>query len=84
MRLAATAAEFACLSETEYLSTAVLDCILQSTALLQDNAASEGIILPMIGSLGSEAWKSSCNVTASLTRAEVATQLEWEQHQYVH
>ena len=83
MRLTATAAEFACLWETEFLSTAVLDCILQSTALPQDNAASEGIIPPMIGSLGCETWILSCNVTASLTCAEVATQLKWKQHQYV-
>ena len=83
MRLTATATEFACLWELEYLSSAVLDCILQSTALPQDNAASDGIFPPMIGSLGCEAWMSSCYVAASLTCAEVATQLELKQHQYV-
>ena len=82
MRLTATAAEFACLSGEEFLSTAVLDCILQSTALPQD-VTSEGKNPPMIGSLGCEAWMLSCNATASLTREAVATQSEWKQHQYV-
>jgi hypothetical protein len=49
---------------------AVLDSILQHTALPQDNA-SEEIIPPMIGSLGCDTWMTASNYNASLTRKEV-------------
>ena len=80
MKLTATAAEFSRLSEKEFLSTAVLDSILQSTALPQDNA-SEEIIPPMIGSLGCVAWMTSANCNASWTREQVQSQVEWKNRQ---
>ena len=82
MKLTATAAEFSCLSRKEFLSTAVLDSILQHTALPQDNA-SEEIIPPMIGSLGCDAWMTASNYNASLTRKEVETQAEWKRRQHL-
>ena len=71
MKLTATAAEFSCLSRKEFLSSAVLDSILQHTALPQDNAYEE-IIPPMIGSLGCDAWMTASNYNASLTRKEAS------------
>ena len=77
MTLTATAAEFSCLLQKEFLSTAVLDSIMQSTALPQDDASDETIPPPaMIGSLGCEAWILSSKFTASLTCTQVATQSE--------
>ena len=70
IKLTATAAEFSRLSRKEFLSMAVLDSILQHTALPQDNA-SEEIIPPMIGSLGCDTWMTASNYNASLTRKEV-------------
>ncbi len=71
MKLTATATEFSCLSRKEFLSTAVLDSILQHMALPQDNA-SEEIMPPMIGSLGCDAWMTASNYNASLTRKEAS------------
>ncbi len=82
MKLTATAAEFSCLSRKEFLSTAVLDSILQHTALPQDKA-SEEIIPPMIGSLGCDAWMTASNYNASLTRKEVESQAEWKRRQHL-
>jgi len=62
------------------LSTAVLDSILQSTALPQDNASGE-IIPPMIGSLGCVVWMTSANCNASWTREQVQSQVEWKNRQ---
>ena len=77
MTLTATAAEFSYLLQKEFLSTAVLDSIMQSTALPQDDASDETIPPPaMIGSLGCEAWILSSKFTASLTCKQVATQSE--------
>ena len=60
--LKATASEFSCLGKHVFLSTAVLDCIIQLTALLPDS--SEVFPPPMIGSLGCEAWILSSNECA--------------------
>ncbi len=68
--------------EKEFLSTAVLDSILQHTALPQDNA-SEEIIPPMIGSLGCDSWMTASNYNASLTRKEVETQAECKRRQHL-
>ena len=54
--LTAPPEEIACLGTTEYLSTGVLDCIIQCTAL-PPNAAHEAFP-PMIGSLGCEGYIS--------------------------
>ena len=52
--LTATPSKIACLGTTEYLSTAVLDCIIQCTALPPN--LSEESFLTMIGSLGCEGY----------------------------
>ena len=77
MTLIATVAEFSCLLRKEFLSKAVLDSIMQSTVLPQDDASEETIPPPaMIGSLGYEAWISTSNFTATL-------QSQWN-HQRQH
>ena len=66
--LTATADEFSCLSKTDFLCTAVLDCILQSTALPQDDSVDNTIPPAMIASYGCATWISSSNYTVSLPR----------------
>ena len=76
--LTATPSEMSCLGTTEYLSTAVLDCIIRCTALPPNS--SEEAFPPMIGSLGCEGYISSCNCTAaSLKRDQVRMTAEWKE-----
>jgi Ulp1 protease family, C-terminal catalytic domain/SWIM zinc finger/Transposase, Mutator family len=77
--LTASKEEIACLKKKVFLSTNVLDCILQRTAILPDMNAEP--VPPLIGSLGTEAFISSMNVTASLARHEVRTTTEWKSNQ---
>ena len=77
--LTATPSKISCLGTMEYLSTAILDCIIQCTVLPPNS--SEEAFPPMIGSLGCEGYISSCNYTASLKRDQVRTTAEWKAHQ---
>ena len=79
MTLQATASEMACLGREVFLSTAVLDCIIQCTALPPD--VSKEPVPPMIASLGAMPFISSSNVTASLKRQEVELDEVWNGHQ---
>ena len=77
--LTAPPEEIACLGTTEYLSTSVLDCIIQCTAL-PPNAAHEAFP-PMIGSVGCKGYISSCSYTGSLTRNDVRANAEFQANQ---
>ena len=71
-----TASELACLKREAFLSTAVLDFVLQHTTFspLLSNAA-------FLGSLGTEATIVSKNLTASLKRDQVKTSSDWKVYQ---
>ena len=77
--LTATPSKMSCLGTTEYLSTAVLDCIIQCTAFPPNS--SEEAFPPRIGSLGCEGYISSFKYTAFLKRDQVRTTTEWKAHQ---
>ena len=81
--LTATPSEMSsCLgTRTEYLSTAVLDCIIQCTAALPPKSSEEAFPPIMIGSLGCVGYISSSNYTASLKRDQVRTTAEWKAYQ---
>ena len=75
----ATASEISCLGRDVLLSTAVVDFIIQSAALPPD--ISEERVPPMIGSLGSVAFISSANLTASYKQDQVSTIETWHANQ---
>ena len=77
--LKATASEISCLGRDIFLSTAVLDFIIQSAALPPH--LSEECVPPMIGSLGSVAFISSANLTASYKQDQVSTIEIWNANQ---
>lgn len=83
MHLTATRDDYVCLAKEAYLSTAILDILLQCTALPYppSTSSAEGVFPPMIGSLGCETFISSSNLTASFKRSDVQTQSEWKHHQ---
>ena len=62
------------------LSTNVLDCILQCTAILPEMNAEP--VPPMIGSLDTEAFISPMNVTAFQARHQVRMTTEWKSTQH--
>ena len=70
----------ACLKEDVWLSTALLDYILQRAAL-RPNSSTESSNPAMMGDFGAEAFMSSMNLTASLERDTVATVREWNKLQ---
>jgi hypothetical protein len=74
-----TASEISCLGRDVFLSTAVLDFIFQSAVLPPD--VSEERVPPMIGSLGSVAFISSANLTASYKQDQVSTIETWDVNQ---
>ena len=61
--------DVACLRTKSFLSTAVLDYIIQHTALVLDSSMDS--VPVMLGSLGAEAFISSMNLTASLKRDQM-------------
>ena len=71
-------ADAAALKKPAWLSTALLDFILQRTALRPDFSTESAPA--MMGHCGSEAFMSSMNFTASLKRGAV-TDLEWNKYQ---
>ena len=79
--LTAPASELSKLATTQFLSTDVLDCILQSSAA---ECAVGGMPPPMIASLGSLHFMASKNETASLTndqfKAQFGNMLDWNTH----
>ena len=77
--LKATASEISCHGRDVFLSTAVLDFIIQSTALPPH--LSDERVAPMIGSLGSVAFISSANLTASYKEDKVSTIEIWNANQ---
>jgi hypothetical protein len=79
MTLQATASEMACLGREVFLSTAVLDLIIQCTALPPD--VSKEPVPPMIASLGAMRFISSSNDTASMKRDQVALGEVWNGYQ---
>jgi hypothetical protein len=79
MTLQATASELACLGGEVFLSTGVLDLIIQCTALPRD--ASKEPVPPMIASLGAMPFISSSNDTASMKREEVCLDEVWNAYQ---
>jgi hypothetical protein len=76
--LSATAEDISCLGQDVFLSTAVLDCIIQSTAVLPD--LSQDLVLPMIGSFGCKEFMLSSNLTASFPREKFSTSAAWKVH----
>ena len=74
--------DLACLRKKSFLSTAVLDYIIQHTVLAPDSSSAEPPDPPpMLGSLGAETFISSMNLTASIKREETKTSLDWKMYQ---
>jgi Ulp1 protease family, C-terminal catalytic domain len=65
-----------------FLSTAVLDYIIQHTVSVPDSSSAESPDPPpMLGSLGAETFISSMNLTASIKREDTKTSLDWNMYQ---
>ena len=76
--LSATAEAISCLGQDVFLSTAVLDCIIQRTAVLPE--LSQDLVPPMIGSFGYEEFMLSSNLTASFPREKFSISAAWKVH----
>ena len=76
--LSATAEDLSCLGQDVFLSTAVLDCIIQRTAVLPE--LSQDLVPPMIGSFGYEEFMLSSNLTASFPREKFSISAAWKVH----
>ena len=67
------------LKKNQWLSTNLLDLLLQRAGTRYDSFADP--FAPLLGSLGAEAYISSMNLTASLERKQVRTLGDWKRNQ---
>ena len=76
------ASDVACLQEKEFLSTALLDYIINLTTLVPDSLSfTEPGVQPLLGSLGAETFISSMNSTASIKKEQAKTKTDWKAYQ---
>ena len=77
------ASDVECLKKRAFLSTALLDYIINLTTLLPDSTLSHTVqaVEPLLGSLGAEAFISSMNLTASIKREQARTKNDWKAYQ---
>jgi hypothetical protein len=75
------ASDVACLKK-DFLSTALLDYIINLTTLMPDSSSfSEPGVQPLLGSLIAEAFISSMNLTASIKKIQARTKNDWKVYQ---
>ena len=67
------------LKKNEWLSTNLLDLLLQPVGTCYDCFVDP--FAPLLGSLGTEAYISLMNLTALLERKRVRTLLDWKRYQ---